>query len=395
MCPVPGSTSTVIIPAAAFYVAWQDFRASTDDAMTNNPDIYMARIQGTAESASPLDLTTGANERVSAEESTPRWQEYPALVCRSYPGTLFDDRRARHNTFIAWSEWHDYGSLDSDVYMAVRGDGGMALPDYWTEGVIQLNSGAHARNTPGSTYLKYAPGDPPPAHQTRPALAADITRGMHKPETAGIWEHEGFVYAAWDDNRLGGYERDIYFARSNMTYFGGYKFYPSPGRSDQLPVGGTCRYGSGSYISPIYDMGEAGVVWDRIEWNASTPSGTYITIQTRVGDDPENLGQWMPKVFPYPSQGLPELGVPLQGYSVPGQMIVGPDGKERPTSRYIQFRVNMWAWPLDGPVAGACGEPGGAAKVYDRVIATPVLYSVRLHYEGGPTDTFLPLVMRH
>ncbi len=394
VCAIAGSTAKVTIPAAAFYTVWQDMRAKEgQDPAGVKPSIYLSRIAGTAGNSLTLDLQGGENERVSKEENSIVWQEYPTVSCSTYAGSLFDDGRARHNAFIAWSEWGGEGESSSDIYLAIRGDAGAGLSTLWTGGVIPVNSGAHATNLEGSAYLSYPAGDPPPAYQVRPSLASNISMTLPYPEL-GVWRHTGHLYAAWDDNRLGGYERDVYLARSNLTYLAGYGFYPDPARSDQLPVGQVCRHASGSYISPIYDMGPAGVVWDRIEWFGVTPSGTYVTLQTRVGDDPEAMEQWMPKAFPYRSVGVPELGSPLQGYDTPGQMIVDADGNQRPRSRYIQYRVNMWAWPVSGPLGVACGQVGGEIAVYDRTLSTPVLYSVSLHHEGGPRQVLLPLIAR-
>lgn len=392
ICPVAGSTAKVSVPAAAFYAAWQDMRAKEgQDAAGVKPSIYLALLAGTANDSVTLALQGGQNEKVSKEDNPVVWQEYPAIACSTYDGALFEDQKAHHNAFIAWSEWGGQGESSSDVFLAVRGDAGAELSTLWTGGVIPLNSGAHATNLEGSSYLSYAVGDPPPAYQVRPSLAADIIMTLPYPQL-GVWRHTGYVYAAWDDNRLGGYERDVYFTRTNMTYFAEYDFYPDPARNDQLPVGKVCRYGSGSYISPIYDMGSSGVVWDRIEWFAVTPSGTYITLQTRVGDDPDSMGQWMPKAFPYERVGVPELGSPLQGYDTPGQMIVDAEGNQRPRTRYVQYRVNMWAWPASGPVDVACGDVGEEIAVYDRVLNSPVLYSVSLHHEGGMRQVLLPQV---
>ena len=84
--------------------------------------------------------------------------------------------------------------------------------------VIQVNSGVHAENIPDSTYLDYDVGDPPGAYQVRPSIAADLWIGPAADRDDVHW-HRGFVYVGWDDNRRGGFDRDIYVARSNMTYF--------------------------------------------------------------------------------------------------------------------------------------------------------------------------------
>lgn len=394
ICTSPDASAPVQVPVAAFYTAWQDFRNQDDDqSAAAKPSIYMALLEGTASESISLTIGGGANERVGGSEVEVAWQEYPSIACSTYDGSLYDDGLARHNAFIAWSEWGSQGPDSSDVYLAVRGDGGAELSSLWRGGAIPLNSGAHATNLEGSTYLGYEVGDPPAAYQVRPSLATNISKTLPYVEN-GIWKNKGYLYVAWDDNRTGGYERDVYFTRSNMTYFADYDFYPDPMRTDQIEVGKTCRYASGSYISPIYDMGEEGVTWDRIEWHSATPSGTYITLQTRVGDDPNAMGQWMPKVFPYESVGVSEEGAPLQGYDTPGQMIVDQDGNEAPHTRYIQYRVNMWAWPVGGDLSASCGIIGDDPVVYDPVVNTPVLYSVFLHHQGGTREVILPIVAK-
>lgn len=391
-------TAVVGVPAAGFYYVWQDFRNSTNEAKDDDPDIYATVSAGTATSALFLDLAPRPNERLSPEEAVPSWQEYPAVSCRTYDGSLFVDQRARHNAFFVWADRGDHGRNNSDVYMAVRGDGGAALPPHWTGGAIPINSGAHATNLEGSAYLQYEPGDPPPAHQTRPAVAADIVRGLTEPAENDLWWHTGFVHVGWDDSRRGGVDRDIYYSRSNLTYAASYRFYPDPVVPGQLPVGpggAYCKYGSGSYVSPIYDALSTDVTWDRIEWDAITPTGTLVTLQTRVGDDLANLGDWLPKRFPYAQMGLPDLGAPLQGYDAPGQYIEGFGGQTAPRGRYVQFRVNMWAWPAEGPTSGACGAPVDVTPTfYDPVMGSPVVYSVTLRYHGGPRQVLMPMVRR-
>ena len=381
------AAATKKVPVAAFYAVWQDFRNSTQGRL-DNPDIYLSQLRLTGTGGLITDLTATGNERMSPPESTPIWQEHPAVACRTYTG----EEKSWHNAFVVWADRRNWGVDNVDIYMAVRGDSGGDLPEFWADGVIQVNSNAHIAAAGSSRYPGYDALDPPPAHQAHPAVAADITRTLFDPTGKDIWEHTGYVYVAWDDNRADGIDRDIHFTRSNMTYMASYAFYPDPMRSDQLPVGGTCRYGSGSYISPIYDAGTEDVTWGRIEWHALTPSGTYLTLQTRVGNDPANMGEWQPKDFPYGSVGLPALGAPLQGYHTPGQPIVGPDGQPRPKGRYIQYRVNMWAWPQGGPSSYWCGAIGEEQKVWDPVASSPVLYSVTLHYEANFHKVFLPVV---
>jgi hypothetical protein len=386
---------------AGFYFAWQDFRSSTDSVMSNDPDVYAGYVSFDLSSGSlDEDLTLDANEELSRDGTAPSWQESPAVAVRSFiyidPETG-EEVYFGHSAYFVWADRRNPGQGSSDIYMAVRGDTDAALPPAWTDGVIQVNSGVHALNLDGGSYLEYIEGDPPGAYQARPAIAADLWAGP-VPDREDVHWHRGFVFVTWDDNRRGGYDRDIYLTRSNMTYFANYEFYGlNPQQLPVAPPGQYCKYGSGAYTSPIYDVGVANVTWDRIEWNATTPLSTFITLQARVGNDPNNMGEWLPKSFPFAEVGLENLGAPLQGYGTPGEYIVGADGQPGPKGRYVQYRINMWVWPLYGPASNSwCGAPGDSPAVaYDYPVArTPVLYSVSLHYGGGLQNTVLPLVLR-
>lgn len=403
VCPsLPGevATATVNTPSAGFYFAWQDYRNSTDSAMTNDPDIYSGYISFDLTGGSlDEDLTLDANEDTSQDGAGAYLQESPALATRSY--TYIDpdsglETYFGHSAFIVWADRRNPGHGCSDIYMAVRGDAEKETTAMWTGNVIQVNSGAHAENLAGSTYLDYEVGDPPGAFQVRPSVAADLWAGPATDENDLHW-HRGFVFVGWDDNRRGGYDRDVYMARSNMTYFANYDFYGiDPLQVAVAPPGQYCKFGAGSYVSPIYDVGVDDVIWDRIEWNAATASSTFVTLQTRVGSDPENMGEWLPKTFPFGTVGLENLGAPLQGYGEPGEYIVDAEGRIHPSGRYIQYRVNLWTWPLYGPTSGWCGSLADEPQiVWDYPVArTPIVYSVTLHYTGGLRTALLPMVMR-
>jgi hypothetical protein len=393
----PDATGDVVIPSVAFYFGWQDFRNSSNTTMDNNPDIFMSVSSGVSIQGDTLhlDLTPSANEQLNPKESVPIWQDSPTLVCRSYPGIQAGDN-GTHNAFYAWVDHRNYGAGNADIYMAVRGDGGSQLPASWNDGIIQVNSGTHATNLPGSSYLQYTLADPPAAEQASPSIAADIVR-VRTSADSSTWKHYGFVYLAWNDNRRGGYDQDIYFARSNMSYFSGYRFYPDPKQSGQVSVGTMCHYGSGSYVSPIYDVGAADVQWGRIDWNASTPSGTYLTLQTRTSDDPNNMGQWSPKVFPFADTGLPGTGAPLQGYGTPANTSSGRMAAREQRAGMCSSASTCGPGRQGGPLNsnGNCGSPADSPQViYDPTAQTPVLYSVTLHYRSSGTRVYLPLTLR-
>ena len=76
--------------------------------------------------------------------------------------------------------------------------------------------------------------------------------------------------------------------------------------------------------------------------------GTYLTVQTRLGDTITDVltSDWYPARFPYQPQPLDcsavDSGAPLPGYDAPGQHVEDASGDFWPQARYIQYRVNFY-----------------------------------------------------
>jgi hypothetical protein len=191
-----------------------------------------------------------------------------------------------------------------------------------------LNDGVrlHQFDASNPTYDDYDAGNPPPGYQVKPSVAADIQTDW--PFVLG-----GYLYLVWQDDRAGDHqiENDIYFARSNLTYF----------NQNYL-------FGAGSFISDVLDSERDDTTWYTIDWSAATDASTYVTVQTRLGDSISEVlaSDWYPQRFPFQPQpwdcDANATGAPLAGYDAPGQHIEDASGESWPQARYIQYRVNFF-----------------------------------------------------
>jgi hypothetical protein len=366
---IPGDTTTVelVLPVGYLHTVWQDFRNGAD-----NPDIYYAAatLRPSEDDPSVLILDVGPNEPINqndqrAWQTQPAWQGYPELDARTYrnPTTDLDE----YDVYIVWADGRNYDNQNVDIYMAVRSTGALAACGFLTENNHMVNDGVrlHACDFDSPGCAEYSPDSPPPAHQIRPSIASDIVR-----ENEDILD--GYVYVVWDDDRIANpfEDRNVYLARSNLTFGGHYRQFTASDPS--IPGQGT-RYGSGAFVSEVFDSGSTLTTWYIADWHAATDNYTYDTLQVRMGNTLEDVlnGEWYPKDFPYPD-GL-EIGAPLQGYDAPGQHIVDAGGNKWPQARYIQYRVNFWT-----KAPAICNSP--------------VLYDVTLHFEKP--GLMLPLVLR-
>ena len=231
-----------------------------------------------------------------------------------------------------------------------------------------LNNGVRLHNfdTSNPSFDEYDAGSPLPGKQLNPSVAADI-------QLEGQLVSGGYLYLVWVDNRAGDHpnaEQDIYFARSNLTFFNQ----------------GVFGYGAGSYISDILDSEDDDTTWYTIDWTAATPSSTYVTVQTRLGDTITDVlaSEWYPQRFPYqpqpPECDATRTGAPIAGYRAGGH-IEDASGAFWPEGRYIQYRVNFFT----------------RDSIY-----TPELDDLTIFYDRqGPSNgnekdnfTYLPLIMK-
>jgi hypothetical protein len=263
----------------------------------------------------------------------------------AWSSTQYDDTRS-----VAWGNWDDDGDLDLAV-----------------------------GNHDSESHETYRLDRPPHARQRSPSIASTLIAEW--PTISG-----GYLYVAWDDDRIADpfEDRNIYLSRSNLLFGGHRRTYQAPQAPPPDVPGQDVRYGSGAFVSEIFDSRSPDSTWYVIDWHAVTDSGTFITLQTRLGDTREEVlnGDWYPKRFPYPDDpagGSP--GAPLQGYDAPGQHIEDANGDYTPQARFIQYRVNFWA------------RDTSAARDLTTLL-TPFLYDVILHYEG-PTGIYLPIIFRN
>jgi hypothetical protein len=326
-----GKTTQVEVetPVTSIYTVWQDYRNGELD-----PDIYYSVSQfGVKQSGDYFnpELTLGVNEKINSEDSqswqtSPVWQQDPALVAVPCGG---DAKETEWNVFITWADARNYDNANYDIYFTARSTC-PGMPEGLGENRM-VNDGVHLYNfdTSNPGYDDYSVDSPPPGRQVNPTIAADI-------ETGWPFVFGGYVYIAWEDDRAGDPQvhKDISFARSNLTLFNHSTSGPS--------------YGAGSYISDILDSENEGTIWYAIDWSAFTAVGTYLTVQTRLGDTITDVltSDWYPARFPYQPQPLDcsavDSGAPLPGYDAPGQHVEDASGDFWPQARYIQYRVNFY-----------------------------------------------------
>lgn len=328
---IPGGTRNqeVEIPVTGIHTVWQDYRNSTPAAQ--NPDIYYSLSQlGVVQIDNNFfaELTVGGNEKINQNDAR-AWQTAPVIQREpSITAALCDPdgSTTKWNQFIAWSDGRNYDSANYDLYFTVKSNCGAGIGAN-----RMLNDGVRLPNfdVTKPEYDDYDRGSPPPAKQTAPTIAADI-------RLEGSLVSGGYLYLAWVDDRAGNpqKESDIYFARSNLTYY------------NQAPY--LFPYGAGSQVSNIFDSGNAATTWYTVDWSAATNASTYVTVQTRLGNSVDEVlnGAWHPQRFPFQPQPGDCLalnsGAPLPGYNAPGQHIEDSTGRVRPQARYIQYRVNFY-----------------------------------------------------
>jgi len=385
--PYGVASTTVEVPVTTMHIVWQDYRNSPPGT-NDDPDIYYTTInvEPDGDFPWPVQFQYGVQERVN-DDDTRDWQT--GFVSQSDPGVsatssgLTLEESDSYNAFVTWADWRNYGAGDfanPDIYFRLFSTVG--TPTEFVGGnnvMVNNNARLHSFDTTNPAYSDYSQDMPPHAEQRYPSVSSTLVANW--PSIFGGW-----VYVAWDDDRLSDphINYNVYMARSNML-FGGHRreFWTDP--YDPLVPGQGQRYGSGAYVSRIFDGGSPDTEWYNVNWHAITDDGTYITLQTRMGNTPEDVlaGDWYPERYPYPNDVI-SVGAPLQGYDAPGQHIENASGDtcpdNCPTARYIQYRVNFWARDAEP-------DPGVT------VLNTPFLFDVILGYEP-PFDIYLPLVLK-
>jgi hypothetical protein len=369
--PLPdGSQSTVKVqvPTSDIHTVWEGYStpANLDRDIYYNVSKLVVEQFGTSNEFR-FQLSVGSsNEKINQNDARD-WQTAP--VDQSGPALTAipcgpDAEEEAWNVFIAWADGRNYDSFNQDIYYTVKSTCGAAVA-----GNQMLNDGVRLHDFDASdpNYDDYDPGHPPPSKQLNPSVAADI-------QLEGLTVSGGYLYLAWEDDRAGNpqVEKDVYFARSNLTLF-------NQGATG-IPFGG-----AGSQISNILDSGREDTTWYTVDWTAAKPSSTYVTIQTRLGDTIAEVlaSDWYPQRFPYqPQPGdcwATSSGAPSPGYDAPGQHIEDASGNFWPQARYIQYRVNFYTRDETH---------------------TPELDNLTIYFDQGASGssgghyTYLPLILR-
>jgi hypothetical protein len=334
--PLPDDSEATVpveVPVGDIHTVWEGYSTPAN----LDRDIYYNASQLKVEQIGNgndfrFSLSVGANEKINTGD-TRAWQTGP--VDQSAPALVAvpcgaDEVEGNWNLFITWSDGRNYDSWNDDIYYTVKSTCS-GMPEGLAANQM-LNDGVRLHNFDASnpSYDDYDAGSPPPARQHYPSVAANIRTDW--PYVLG-----GYVYLVWEDDRAGDpqAEKDIFFSRSNLTYFNQI--------SNGIPFSGL-----GSHISDILDSGADDTSWYTIDWSAATPSSTYVTVQTRLGDTITDVlaSDWYPQRFPYQPQqwdcDASESGAPIPGYSAPGQHIEDASAQYWPQARYIQYRVNYF-----------------------------------------------------
>jgi hypothetical protein len=385
--PVPPygeATAQIRVPVTTMHIVWQDFRNSTDANHLNDPDIYYIAITAEPDSYPPhslLFVEEEAQDKINENDERPWhrgavWQGEPDVAATPSGVTLADSDG--YNVFVIWADNRNYGIQFDNVDIYFRLISNVGAPTEFVGGNnISVNDHVRLHDVDLSTYTMYRTDLPPHARQHYPSVASTLV---------AQWPtiFSGYVYVAWDDDRITDpfADRNIYLARSNLTFGGHYDIFVAPPGAPPDTPGQGLHYGSGAYVSQVFDSGSDETVWYVVDWHAWTDSGTYITIQTRLGNSRAEVlnSDWYPKNYPFPDDAV-SIGAPLQGYDAPGQHIVDASGNRFPQARFIQYRINLWA-------------RDAAPDTPPIVKNTPCIFDVLLYYEHPPI-VLLPAVYKN
>jgi hypothetical protein len=365
----------VDLPVTTMHIVWEDSREG-------NPDVFYGAITIQPGPEPPYDpiLTREGQEKVNqnderAWQTEPPWQGEPGVAATGSGLTLAESEG--YNAFVVWADGRNYGGDFDNLDIYFRLFSNVGAPTQFVGGNnVMVNSNARLHDFDENIYDDYRRDIPPHARQRNPSIASTLIADW--PTIFG-----GYLYVVWDDDRILNpfTDRNIYISRSNLLFGGhGLPFSgPGPGQDPLVP------YGAGAHVSEVFDSGAYGTTWYIVDWHGVTDSGTYVTLQTRLGDTRAEVlsSDWYPHVpqqsWPYPDDAV-SLGAPLEGYDAPGQHIVDENGDWWPQARYIQYRVNFWARDV-------------ATDPSVIMLKTPFLFDVILHYQLPPM-AYLPLVFK-
>ncbi len=309
----------------------------------------------------PLNTTTGkvdvevekkANLHDTVWQNQPK-QFDPSITVWTYPDFMNDEREIPYEVYVAWADGRNFDDLNYDIYQWRYGDAADGTRNF------QLNDDAKIRNFDPVYLSDYTADRPPPARQVHPAIASNIG---------------GDLRMAWQDNRYSVYAvdlNDVFFARTPFEF------------QDYGPIGGVGVRRVGAFVSKAFDScpgmvegsPDCDTKWFKIDYGGVTPLGTWIALQTRVGNTINDLlnAEWYPQNLVWEPQGA--YHIPVRGYLGPGAYIVDGGG-EWPQARYAQYRVNFWS-----------------------LGATPYLYYVTLFHgrasqQGTYGNVYLPILFK-
>jgi hypothetical protein len=236
---------------------------------------------------------------------------------------------------------------------------------------------------------QYAKLDIPPAstRQQNPILLTFFEDGLLR---LGI---------AWDDNRWedplasswpANYpNQDVYFTRWGEVpcYDNNSKFYAN----------------CGVFISKIYTpTGAISATWRSVHWHDVTFLDDDITLQTRIGHtntvnnfdnaDTWDSGGWQSWSGSPSSNYLGCLSGPGDNggdgpgceYDMSGRQVVDRDGYFRPSSEYLQFKINIRGSDTTYPIRGLLAA-------VSRVV---IRYSLGVVASSAPSSVYLPIILK-
>ena len=359
------------IPVPALQLAWRDYRNSVGGDpdprfIGNDPDIYYAYAPFKLdETTYRLFLPTDGTGKVQVEKETKVnlhdtvWEQRPkqfdpCITVWTYPDFLSEDREIPYEVYVAWADTRNYDEGNCDIYHWHYGDAADGTRNF------QLNDEAKIRNFDQSYLTDYTPDRPPPAWQQHPSIASNVG---------------GDLRMVWEDNRYSVYAvdlNDIFFTRTPFEL------------QDYGPIGGIGTRRVGAFVSKAFDScpglpegsPDCSTNWFKIDYGGVTPEGTWIALQTRIGDTVAELlnAEWYPQDLAWDPDNA--YWIPIRGYLGPGAYIVGPGG-QWPEARYAQYRVNFWSFG-----------------------STPLLYYVTLFYgsasgQGVYGKVHLPAIFKN